>query len=165
MTNMESIRGDITKQRVDAIVNAANSGLLPGGGVCGAIYAASGPGLKRETDKIGHCPTGFCVVTPSHATNYRSIIHAVAPIAGTVSDEALKTAMLLCYSNILSAACAIGAKTLAIPCIGTGIYGVDNSVAASIAVNVCEMFGEFAEKITFVCHTSLDYSIYQELLA
>jgi O-acetyl-ADP-ribose deacetylase len=126
-------RGDITTRRVDAIVNAANSSLARGGGVCGAIFAAAGPDLDRACAAIGGCATGDAVATPGFELPARWIIHAVGPVwRGGTDDEAGQLAS--CYRRVLAVAGEIGARSVAIPAISTGIFGFPGDQAAEIAV-------------------------------
>jgi O-acetyl-ADP-ribose deacetylase (regulator of RNase III) len=128
--------GDITTCQVDAIVNAANAYLLPGGGVCGAIHAAGGPSIAAECAALideqypSGVPVGGAVATTGGALPARFVIHAVGPIYGQVADpdEALAAA----YRNSLRAAAAVGAHSIAFPAISTGIYGFPPQRAASI---------------------------------
>lgn len=127
------VSGDITTLSVDAIVNAANDRLLPGGGVCGAIHRAAGPGLARTCAEIGHCDTGDAVTTGGFDLPARFVIHAVGPVwHGGAQGEADDLAS--CYRAILREASAAGARTVAIPAISTGIYGYPLAEACEIAV-------------------------------
>jgi O-acetyl-ADP-ribose deacetylase (regulator of RNase III) len=130
---MTVIRGDITRLTVDAIVNAANEALLPGGGVCGAIHRAAGPGLWEECKRIGRCPPGEAVITGGYALPARYVIHTVGPIwrgGGHGEDETLAR----CYTNSLALAAEHGIRSIAFPAISTGIYGFPADRAARIAV-------------------------------
>lgn len=133
VATIQVVRGDITTMNVDAIVNAANEVLLPGGGVCGAIHAAAGPRLATACQAIGHCPTGDAVTTEAYDLPSRYVIHAVGPVwHGGASGE--EQALADCYSAILREAVAVDARTLAIPAISTGIYGFPLERACQIAV-------------------------------
>lgn len=118
---------------VDAIVNAANTRLLPGGGVCGAIHAAAGPGLAADCDLIGHCDTGDAVTTDGHDLPARFVIHAVGPqwSGGAADEEAL---LAQCYRSIIRESRAVAARSVAIPAISTGIYGFPLERACGIAL-------------------------------
>ncbi len=130
---LTAMRGDITKLEVDAIVNAANDGLLPGGGVCGAIHRAAGTGLATECASLGGCPTGDARLTGGHALPARFVVHAVGPVwRGGSHDEARLLAS--CYRQALDVAAAAGARTVAFPAISTGIYGFPFEQATRIAV-------------------------------
>ncbi|PWE33951.1 O-acetyl-ADP-ribose deacetylase [Maritimibacter sp. 55A14] len=130
---MEVIVADITTLDVEAIVNAANSGLRGGGGVDGAIHRAAGPGLLEECRALGGCPTGEVRVTGGHGLRARWVIHAVGPVwsGGEAGEPALLAA---CYANALDAARDLGAASLAFPAISTGVYGYPPDQAARIAV-------------------------------
>ena len=130
---IEVFQGDITRLKVDAIVNAANSSLAPGGGVDGAIRRAAGPELSQATSRIGACPTGEAVVTDGFNLPARWVIHTAGPVweGGGSNEEGL---LADCYRNSLARAEEIGAKQIAFPAISTGIYGFPAEQAAQIAV-------------------------------
>lgn len=124
--------GDITALHVDVIVNAANEGLLPGGGVCGAIHRAAGPELEQACRRLGHCPTGSAVLTPGFGLKARHVVHAVGPVwRGGLSGEAELLAS--CYRRSLELAAGIPAKSVAFPAISTGIYGYPPAQAMEVA--------------------------------
>lgn len=130
---MAVVESDITRLDVDAIVNAANTGLLPGGGVCGAIHRAAGPELAAECRRIGGCPTGEARITAGHRLKARHVVHAVGPVwrgGGEGEDELLAA----CYRASLDLAQANGVDSLAFPAISTGIYGYPLERATRIAV-------------------------------
>jgi O-acetyl-ADP-ribose deacetylase (regulator of RNase III) len=130
---LEILLGDITRLDVDAIVNAANEGLAPGVGVCGAIHAAAGPGLARECASLGGCPTGDARLTGGHALRARWVVHAVGPVwrgGGEGEDAALASA----YRRAIDLGAAAGARSIAFPAISTGIYGFPLARATGIAV-------------------------------
>ena len=130
------VAGDITQQRVDAIVNAANSQLLPGGGVCGAIHRAAGPGLAQACREIGHCASGDAVTTPGFNLAARWVIHTVGPVwSGDSAGEA--DLLASSYGAVLREAGRVGAKSVAIPTISAGIYGFPLDDACAIAVRAC----------------------------
>jgi O-acetyl-ADP-ribose deacetylase (regulator of RNase III) len=126
------VRGDITAQEVDAIVNAANAQLLPGGGVCGAIHRAAGPELAIACAEIGGCPTGQVRVTPGFRLPARYVIHAVGPVYRGTGEEAQLLAS--CYREALREAAARGLRSVAFPAISTGIYGYPLEEAARVAL-------------------------------
>lgn len=130
---IEIIEGDIAKLDVDAIVNAANAALAPGGGVCGAIHRAAGPELAAACAAIGHCPTGEARITPGFRLKARHVIHAVGPVwhgGGHGEDLALADA----YRASLELASDKGLISIAFPAISTGIYGFPAERAARVAV-------------------------------
>jgi O-acetyl-ADP-ribose deacetylase (regulator of RNase III) len=130
---IDIVDGDITKLDVDAIVNAANAMLAPGGGVCGAIHRAAGPELAEACARLGGCETGEAKITPGFRLPARHVIHAVGPIwgGGESGEEVLLAA---CYRNSLALAADHGLSTIAFPAISTGIYGFPPDRAAGIAV-------------------------------
>lgn len=132
--NLEAVQGDITKFDVDAIVNAANTALRRGSGVCGAIFAAAGPELDDACASLGRCETGDAVATPGFNLPARWIIHTVGPVwKGGMSDEA--TQLASCYRRSLEVANELGAASVAFPAISTGVFGYPPDEAATLAVN------------------------------
>lgn len=125
--------GDITKLDVDAIVNAANAQLRPGGGVCGAIHRAAGRNLREACAKIGHCDTGDAVATDGYELKANYVIHTVGPVwhGGDRNEEAL---LASCYRTSLKIAKQIGARSVAFPAISTGVYAFPLERATEIAV-------------------------------
>jgi O-acetyl-ADP-ribose deacetylase (regulator of RNase III) len=138
-TDLILTQGDITRERVDAIVNAANSGLLGGGGVDGAIHRAGGPRILEECrairDRQGTCPTGEAVITGAGRLHARYVVHAVGPVwhGGTAGEPAL---LASAYRNSLALAAAHGARTIAFPSLSTGVYGYPLDLAAPVALGV-----------------------------
>jgi O-acetyl-ADP-ribose deacetylase len=130
---IEIVEGDITTLDVDAIVNAANNMLAPGGGVCGAIHRAAGPALDEACAKLGGCDTGEAKVTPGFRLPARYVIHTVGPVwGGGESDE--DRLLAACYRNSLALAAEHGLTSIAFPAISTGIFGFPPDRAALIAV-------------------------------
>jgi O-acetyl-ADP-ribose deacetylase len=127
--------GDITTLEVDAVVNAANNALVRGGGVCGAIFCAAGPGLDDACAAVGWCDTGDAVVTDGFALPARWIVHTVGPVwAGGDGGEA--DLLASCYRRAVAVADELGARSIAFPAISTGIYGYPPADAAEVAVAV-----------------------------
>jgi O-acetyl-ADP-ribose deacetylase (regulator of RNase III) len=147
------IEGDITKQEVDAIVNAANTSLLGGGGVDGAIHRAAGPELLEETRKIGGCPTGEARVSKGYRLPAKWVIHTVGPVwAGGHKNE--ENLLAGCYRNSLKAGAELGIKSIAFPSISTGAYRFPLDRATEIAMTETRKFleaNENPEKVVFVC--------------
>ena len=153
MSRIDVVRADITKLHVDAIVNAANSTLLGGGGVDGAIHAAAGPALLDECRALGGCPTGQAKITAGHGLPARHVIHTVGPIwsGGGHDEDGLLAA---CYRNSLALAARHGLKTIAFPAIGTGAFGFPLKRATEIAVREVTLFlgaHPEIERVTFCC--------------
>ena len=162
---MKAIQGDITKLEVDAIVNAANSRLLGGGGVDGAIHRAAGPELMEECRGLDGCKTGEAKITKGYRLPARHVIHTVGPIwNGGKRGEAELLAN--CYRNSLELALQHGLKSIAFPAISTGVYRFPMEQATAIAVKTGRDFlkGHPLE-VTFCCFSAKDLEIYQAELA
>ena len=160
---IQVIQGDITKQAVDAIVNAANSSLLGGGGVDGAIHRAAGPGLLAECRLLGGCKTGDAKATKGHNLLAKYVIHTVGPVwQGGDRDEDLLLAS--CYRRSLEVAASLNVRSIAFPAISTGIYGFPKHRAAKIAVNAASAHMRDIENLLFVCFDAETAEIYRELL-
>ncbi len=147
------IEGDITRQAVDAIVNAANTTLLGGGGVDGAIHRAAGPELLEETRQIGGCPTGEARVSKGYRLPARWVIHTVGPVwsGGHRNEEVL---LANCYRNSLQAGVDVGARTIAFPSISTGAYRFPLERATEIAMRETKRFLEqdnTLKEVVFIC--------------
>ena len=171
------VQGDITTLSVDAIVNAANKMMLGGGGVDGAIHRAAGHELYEACLKVPEtrpgvrCPTGEARITPGFKLPAKFVIHTVGPVYrdGTHGEPEKLAA---CYRNSLALAAENGCKSIAFPCISTGVYGYPIEAAAKIAVGEVKEFlspaedAESAEEmeVVFCCFSERDVSIYQELI-
>lgn len=171
MNRIELIRGDITKVRCSAIVNAANSSLLGGGGVDGAIHRAGGPDILREcraiVEKSGPCKTGHAVYTGPGNLPCDYIIHTVGPIwHGGINREA----ELLgdCYINSLKLCSDLNLASVSFPNISTGVYGFPKREASIIAINSVSLFlstNKSIKKVIFVCYDSENYNLYSHSLS
>lgn len=145
---IEFVDGDITKQDVDAIVNAANSSLLGGGGVDGAVHRAAGPQLLEECRALDGCPTGQARITRGYRLKARQIIHAVGPVYHGRPEDALLLASA--YRSSLELAARHGLTSLAFPAISTGIYGYPKEEAGRIALGTVKSYLEQQRGITLV---------------
>jgi O-acetyl-ADP-ribose deacetylase (regulator of RNase III) len=162
---LEVKQGDITKLRVDAIVNAANNSLLGGGGVDGAIHRAAGPKLLAECRSIGGCPTGEARITGGYDLYASYVIHTVGPVySGKPTD---KQQLAQCYLNSLKLANDYSIKSIAFPAISCGVYGYPIEEACQIAVGtICDFLGKnkFINKVIFVLFSSENIKVYEDYL-
>ena len=158
------VRDDITRLDVEAIVNAANSTLLGGGGVDGAIHGAAGPGLLEECRRLGGCPTGEARVTGGHALRARWVIHTVGPIwrGGEAGEDAL---LVSCYRSALALAAERGAARVAFPAISCGVYGFPIPRACRIALTEIRAFLERSAIPREVRLVAFDATVYDEYAA
>ncbi|MDY7110656.1 MAG: O-acetyl-ADP-ribose deacetylase [Planctomycetota bacterium] len=167
MNEPEVIVGDITRLEVDAIVNAANAQLAPGGGVCGAIHRAAGPRLTEECARVGPCPTGEARITGGYELPADRVIHTVGPVYhGGCSGEPEQ--LVSCYRGSLELAEAEGLRSIAFPCISTGVFGYPIEDATRIALDTIRLWlGEEhrLDRVICCCFTESDARVYRELLA
>lgn len=165
MTQFEVFRGDITKLQVDAIVNAANTSLLGGGGVDGAIHRAAGKELLRACEKLGGCPTGSAKATPGFNLPAEWVFHAVGPLwNGGAHNEA--NLLAGCYRRCMELAREHGVKSIAFPAISTGVYHFPRQPAAEIAVRTVneELMSSGVNRLIFCCFDEPTAQIYEKVL-
>jgi O-acetyl-ADP-ribose deacetylase (regulator of RNase III) len=164
---IELTKGDVTALDVDAIVNAANEHLQLGSGVAGAIRRKGGPAIQKECDRIGHCPVGGAVVTGGGDLSARWVIHAVGPVwqGGEAGEEALLASAV---RSALERAEEVGAKSVALPAIATGVFGFPLERAAGIATGEARRFAAAArgvERIVFCLFDERALSAFEDALA
>ena len=163
---IEIIVGDITQQKVDAIVNAANTTLLGGGGVDGAIHRAAGPRLLEECRTLNGCKTGEAKITKAYNLSAKFVIHTVGPIwngGQQNEDELLRN----CYKNSLELASDNQIRSIAFPAISTGVYRFPLERATNIAINEVKSFlerSDFIAKVIFCCFDEKTYQAYKKIL-
>jgi O-acetyl-ADP-ribose deacetylase (regulator of RNase III) len=164
---IRALHGDITTLKVDAIVNAANTTLMGGGGVDGAIHHAAGPGLLDECRILGGCPTGEARITGGHRLSARHIIHTVGPVwkGGNRGEPEL---LKLCYDRSLRLAAEHHLRSIAFPAISTGAYAYPLKAATSIAVTAVRQFtnhNDCLDEVLFCCYSWDDLAVYRRVLA
>ncbi len=165
-TNLRLARGDIVRLHVDAIVNAANSSLLGGGGVDGAIHSAAGPELLEACRKLGGCPTGQARITAGFRLPARWIIHTVGPV-WKGGEEGEPELLASCYRESLKLASAHGIETIAFPAISTGAYAYPIELATALAIDSVLEFrraGRGLAEVIFCCYSGEDYATYERAL-
>jgi O-acetyl-ADP-ribose deacetylase (regulator of RNase III) len=160
------VQGDIVTQKVDAVVNAANSNLARGGGVCGAIFAAAGPELEAACDEVGGCPVGEARITDGFGLAAHHVIHAVGPVYGG-GREGESELLASAYRSSLALCEEHECLSVAFPAISTGIYGYPLREAARVAIATVEDWlahHVLPERVIFVLFSASDLTVYQELL-
>lgn len=167
MKRIAVVQGDITTLTVDAVVNAANTTLLGGGGVDGSIHRAAGPALLEECRTLGGCPVGEAKITKGYNLPARHVIHTVGPVwqGGRAGEPRL---LASCYLNSLKLAAEHGVKTLAFPSISTGVYGYPIEEASAIAVQTIAEFlksDDSIQKVVLMAFSEKDERVLQETLA
>jgi O-acetyl-ADP-ribose deacetylase (regulator of RNase III) len=165
LERIEVRQGDITKMEVDAIVNAANTSLLGGGGVDGAIHRAAGPGLLEECRGLGGCPTGEARITGGYRLPASYVIHTVGPVYS--ANPSVPNLLASCYRNSLRLAAEKCLKSVAFPAVSCGVYGYPITDACRIAVDTtCQMLAAHSgiERVVFVLFSEDDAAVYRERL-
>ena len=163
------VKGSITRLTTEAIVNAANNQLRAGSGVCGAIHSAAGPMLQAECLKIGWCPTGQSVITDAYNLPCKKVIHTVGPdLRPWAADKLAESPGRLlasCYDTAISLAKANGLKSIAFPCISTGVYMYPKAEAARIAYDTImhRLSTDYDGEVTVCCFTDDDLECYRQL--
>ncbi len=163
---LRALRADITTLKVDAIVNAANSSLLGGGGVDGAIHAAAGPALLRECERLGGCPPGQARITGAYRLKAERIIHTVGPIwSGGGQGET--SVLSSCYEQSLHLAVVHCLRSVAFPSISTGVYGYPLELAAPVAIRTVREFtahNDDIDEVIFCCFSDPHFAVYSQIL-
>jgi O-acetyl-ADP-ribose deacetylase (regulator of RNase III) len=165
---IELVRGDITEQEVDAVVNAANSSLMGGGGVDGAIHRAGGPEILAECERIrarqypDGLPTGRAVATTAGRLPARWVIHTVGPVYSKSEDRS--DLLASCHTEALRVAAELGARTVAFPAISTGVYGYPLELAAPVAIRALRRSGAGVDAVRFVLFDEAAYRAFEDAL-
>jgi O-acetyl-ADP-ribose deacetylase (regulator of RNase III) len=166
---LDAVEADITSLRADAIVNAANSALMPGGGVDGAIRRKAGREMDEDLYRIGHCAEGEAIITRGYGLPSPRVIHTVAPIwAGGITNAQQEAALARCYDSVLALADTHRLRTIAFPAIGTGAYGWPADLAAKLALGrvTAHLVGcQIQTRIIFCCFSHADRERYTGLIA
>lgn len=165
LARLELATGDITKQKTEAIVNAANTRLSPGGGVSGAIHQAAGPELWKEAKTLGGCPTGEARITKGYLLPARFVIHTVGPVYSNSSQDPKKLSS--CYKSSLDLALGYNLNSISFPSISTGIFGYPVEPASIIALNTVIDYLEKNHKpalVRFVLYSDTDFNTYHNSL-
>lgn len=168
LQKIEIRQGDITRLEVDAIVNAANSSLLGGGGVDGAIHRAAGPQLLAECRTIGGCPTGEARITGGYQLPASHVIHTVGPVYHQLGAARAENLLTQCYKNSLRLAAEKGLRSIAFPAISCGVYGYPIEDACRVAVDsTCRFLQDHPsiEKVVFILFSDSDRQVYERYLA
>lgn len=165
MQGVSVVKADITTLDVDCIVNAANSRLIPGGGVDGAINKAAGPDLAKAMMAIGRCLAGEAVITPGFKLKARHVIHTVAPIFAQHREFDVWRLLASCYRNSLALAAQHGIASIAFPSLGTGVYGIPIKRACEVAIATVQETGGAEAAVTFCCFSDTDAAHYNAVLA
>lgn len=161
---LEAVQGDLTAETTDAVVNAANTALARGSGVCGAIFAAAGPGLEEACAAVAPCPTGDAALTPAFGLAARWIVHAVGPVWHG-GDQGEPELLASAYQRSLEVAAEAGARSIAFPAISTGVYGYPLGPATEVAVATCAVGETAIELVRFVCFDAPTLDVYRGVLA
>ena len=164
MARIETVVGDITREAVDAIVNAANERLAPGGGVCGAIHRAAGPRLAEACADLGGCTTGDAVVTPGFDLPATWVVHAVGPVWHG-GDEGEPELLASCYRRSMEVAADAGARSIAFPAISTGIFGYPLRAATEVAVATLRADAGPIDLVRLVAFDEATRDVFDEVLA
>ncbi len=163
LSRIEIVRGDITTQQVDAIVNAANTSLLGGGGVDGAIHRAAGPELLAECRTLNGCPTGSAKITKGYRLPAKYVIHTVGPVYGG-GGRAVAEKLASCYRTSLQLAAEHGCRTVAFPAVSCGVYGYPLDAAADVSIGAVLAFlrgSALPERVRWVLFDSVAFSAYE----